>query len=75
MTQTDHTTGSTASLTEHAVDGQGRDDAGVLLAPFSVRRWAPAFKAIEASERAKVGDRWSSAVRSRGRVIDKNGYA
>ncbi|MBR2267388.1 hypothetical protein [Sphingobium sp.] len=35
MTQTDHNTGSSPSLTEHAADGQGRDDAGVLLAPFS----------------------------------------
>jgi hypothetical protein len=31
MSQTDHATGSPPSLTEHAADGQGRDDAGVLL--------------------------------------------
>ena len=31
MSQTDHTTGSPPSLTEHAADGQGRDGAGVLL--------------------------------------------
>ena len=31
MTQTDHNTGSSPSLTEHVADGQGRDDAGVLL--------------------------------------------
>jgi len=32
MTKPDHTTGSPATLDEHAADGQGRDDAGVLLA-------------------------------------------
>lgn len=31
MTQTDHNTGSSPSLTELAADGHGRDDAGVLL--------------------------------------------
>lgn len=31
MTKPDHTTGSPPSLTEHVADGQGRDDAGVLL--------------------------------------------
>ena len=33
MTQTNHNTGSSPSVTEHAADGQERDGAGVLLAP------------------------------------------
>jgi len=45
MTKPDHTTGSPASLSEHSADGQGRDDAGVLLGleptrPLSIEKAA-----------------------------------